>query len=575
MAAIKTNKNSNKGFNYQEQIKITRRTAIQSQINDGTISKDTLLAAPEVDMKDCDKPITVLQKIYSPISEVGIITVDLTAVQTVDVTTELGFEAFKKALVPTQKLNKQAKEKGQKVKHVKYETVWVKGYNYFDSFDFVNGFRYEYFVVTNEEFKMLYDALCKINLDELTVEEAQAIQNDLPPFIRAWQESSIDVSKDKDKVFDYSFKQFFSHITVMSHFIKTAAKKKMINFGWEQIKGEKHAGKTSVSKFQFNIPNIENVPMDLLGKANMTLVKVALDSLNGTFKEVYEESNNMLFEQFSKYAAENKEMAYVLKQMISIVYSSFTSNEDDKIEQDKLNAIRNAAYSIAHNYGIEPEDVIKIAISTTMSSVYLKDRAVVVNNTNVNKVNLSAIERIFPNELIEVLAGRKQTVKLALEYSDREITDGERIVFCNGASLEINDETGEAMIELKDDFTGEAYECEGKLVYDIDAYSYEFVNAFVMNETFKPEVTTEDIKAKIAIDENNEFRSSMLDLIASGKGADTVRVTGKAGNVVKVNDQYVGYIFGNTDLKKTCHVVDIVRFPASEQRYDNALVILA
>ncbi len=573
MAAIKTNRDFNKGFNYQGQIKITRRTAIQAQVNDGTISKDTLLAAPEVDMKDCDRPITVLQKIYSPISEVGIITVDLTAVQTVDVTTELGFEAFKKSLVPTQKLNKQAKEKGQKVKHVKYESVWVKGYNYFESFDFVNGFRYEYFVVTNEDFKMLYDALCKINLDELTVEEAQAIQNDLPPFIRAWQESSIDVSKDKDKVFDYSFKNFFSHITVMSHFIKTAARKKLISFGWDKIKGEKHAGKTSVSEFQFNIPNIENVPMDLLGKANMTLVKVALNSLNGTLKEVYEESNNMLFEQFSKYAAENKEMAYVLKQMISMVYSGFVS--DDKIEQDKLDMMRNAAYSIAHNFGIEPEDVIKIAISTTMSSVYLKDRAVVVNNTNVNKVNLSAIERIFPNELIEVLAGRKQTVKLALEYSDREIADNERIVFCNGASLEINEETEEAMIELKDNFTGEAYECDGQLVYDIDAYNYEFVNAFVMNETFKPEVTTEDIKAKIAIDENNEFRSSMLDLMASEVGAETVRVTGKAGNVVKVNDQFIGYIFGNTELKKTCHVVDIVRFPASEQRYDNALVILA
>ena len=571
MSTIKTNKNFNKGLNFKEQIKITRRSALQAQVDNGTISKDALVAAQEVSMENCDRPITVLQKIYSPISEVGIITVDLTAVQTVDVTTELGFEAFKNALVPTQKVNKQAKEKGQKVKHVKYETVWIKGYNYFESFDFINGYRYEYFVVTNEEFKMLYDALTKINLDELTVEEAQLIQSDLPPFIRAWQESSIDVSKDKDKVFDYSFKQFFSHITVMSHFIKTAARKKLISFGWDKIKGEKHAGKTNVSKFEFSIPEIENVPMDLLGKVNFTFVKAALETLNDNLKEIYEESDNMLFEQFSKYAAENKEMAYVLKQLISMVYSGFVS--EDKIDQKKLNSMRNAAYSIAHNYGIEPEDVIKIAISTTMSKVYLKDRAVVVTGTDINKVNLSAIERLFPNELVEVLCG-KQPRKLTREYNEREIADGEVIAFVNGASVE-TDEDGEAVIELKENYTGEAYECDGELVYDVDAYKYEFVNAFVMNETFKPEVTTEDIKAKTAIDKNNEFRSSMLDLMASEEGAEAVRVTGKAGNVVKVNDQYIGYIFGNTELKRTCRVVDIVRFPASEQRYDNALVILA
>ena len=86
-------------------LKAMANNKLQEAVNNGTIDLDQLKNMKAVDMSQCLKPITVMHKIYNPVSVIGLITDVCTNVQTVDVTTEKGFQAFKDALKMAMVLN--------------------------------------------------------------------------------------------------------------------------------------------------------------------------------------------------------------------------------------------------------------------------------------------------------------------------------------------------------------------------------------------------------------------------------------------------------------------------------------
>ena len=406
-----------------------RTDEVLSSVYNGTVDLKTLLNITDkcIDMNKCQYPIKTMQLIYSAGSEVGKVTITGQNMYMIDVTDEAGFEAFKEGLKPLK----------NKATHVPYESVWTEGYNMFKQFNFATGQHYIYYVVTNAEMAMLRDRIAAMSKDKMTVEDAKLVQADLPPFVRAWQESSIDVSKDKDKVFNIRMDQVLGKTETLSQLTKKY--KDSISFGFDTVKKAKHAGKI-VPDFKYTNEAVEkDAPVvDLMGHVNIALQETTVEKLNGAIKSLYAKANNDLYAPFLNDTQISKDLAFFIKSIYRICYASI-DDEYDQISEEKYAELRNVIYTAALNYGVDREDVIKVAIATAMTSVYKdKDNNIVTKDANVNKFKMFPISNIFPNELVYTLADQPQyntyNPQETISIMTRNIEDNEEITFVNGVS---------------------------------------------------------------------------------------------------------------------------------------------
>lgn len=519
--------------------------AVLASVYNGTIGLKQLLNITEkcIDMTKCECPIQVMQKIYSAGSEVGPTTVKGQNAYMIDVTTDEGFEAFKNALVMLKNQDS----------HTPYTTVWKEGYNMF-TFQFENGKHYVYFVVTNEEIAMLRDKIRMMSKSQMTKEDALALQADLPPFIRAFQESSIDVSKDKDKVFSLDGKPiglgaFLNTIGVYSHLTKTY--KDSIDFGFKAIKQAKHAGKIIPSfKYTNEARDKENPVMDLMGHVTKTLEETATEKLNSSVKELYAVSDNSLYLPFVDCAEISKELAYFIKSVYRVCYASRT--EEINITNEEYETMRNIIYTKAISLGVDREDVIRIAIATAMTSVTKRitddnKEIIVTKDANVDKFNKYPVANIFPDEFVTVVGDtvvyETYDPQVIISRMDRDITDNEEITFVNKVSED-------GMIELNIEFTGTLVEYEGQFVYFKDVYAFDYVEAFVTETTFKEETTSQDL---VAFSKNRKDRKTCdkgeyLNSII--QTTHTLSVTGKNNNIITANGKYVAIMNQTANINK-------------------------
>ena len=246
----KITKRTNKETRINNHSSNARMNGIDKVLNGTAELKDLLnITKAEIDFVKCQRKIKMIQLIYSAGSQVGACTVVAGNMYTIKLT-EKTSEAFKKSL-------KMLKEREN---HVPYKSVWVDGLNRF-TFRFSDGHYYVYYVVTNAEIAQLKKNIESMDYNSVTLEELQALQEDLPPFVRAWQESSIDVSKDKTKVFNYAFSDFFKKVKVKSDYYKKQLDNIVLNF--DTIKQLHKAGRTNDIVFGITIPHDSEVYDDI------------------------------------------------------------------------------------------------------------------------------------------------------------------------------------------------------------------------------------------------------------------------------------------------------------------------
>ena len=524
-------------------------------VYDGTIGLRELINIKDkcIDMTKCQRPIQVMQKIYSAGSKVGSTTTKGQNAYMVDITTEEGLKAFKNALV-------MLKDRDS---HVPYESVWKEGYNMF-TFQFEDGNYYIYYVVTNEEIAMLRDRIVAMSKAKMTYEDAALLQADLPPFVRAFQESSIDVSKDKDKVFTLDGKTvdlgaFLNTIKVYSHLTKTF--KDSISFGFDAVKRAKHAGKI-VPNFVYtnDARDKENPVMDLMGHVTKTLEDTATAKLNGSVKELYAVSNNNLYLPFLDCAEISRDLAYFIKSIYRVCYAA--RSEELKISKEEYATMRNIIYSKAISLGVDKEDVVKVAIAAAMTSITKQitddnEEIIVTKDANVDKFNDYPVKTIFPDEFVATVGDTVIYDTIEVDEDtfirlDRDIEDNEEITFVNGVSED-------GAIELFDRcFTGTVVEYEGNFVHFKDIYAFDFVDAFVTETTFQDNVSVQQLAAFAknrkdrTICDKGEFLNSLVPT------AFTLVVTGKNSNILTVDGKYVAIFSQTGDIVKgeTVNVVE-------------------
>ncbi len=423
-----------------------------NKVEAGTATLKDLLSITnkEVAFQKCTKKIKMIQRIYSAISKVGLCTVVVGNVQSAIVTEENKeryLESFKF-------LNNRPDGK-----HEPYRTIWIEGINQF-TFKFEEGDYYVYYLVSNREMEMLKQRFVAMDKSQVTLAEVKIIQADLPPIERAWQESSIDVSKDKNKVFTYDFDRFFTKIEVTSTFYK---------------KHQDEITKTFDGKrFSINLPELnEQVFEDKVGKINVMLKDAGESFLNGDFCELYKNSNKDYFEQFADACLGYPEFSMFLHQVFSVL-GCF--KYDIELSKDDYAIMRNAVYTRAAAFGVPTEDLASIAVSVAMRNPYKdKEGKIQFGAADHERVQLWKVQTLFQDEFEVLRTNQPIEEELNVIYVEEgtEIVNGQEIEFVNGVSID-------GTVELDDIFTGLAYNKDGKLMYEVNVYEYEEATALAL-----------------------------------------------------------------------------------------------
>ncbi len=491
--------------------------ALRERIIDGTASLKDLLNVKEnvIDFAQCQRKIKTIQLIYSAGSQVGACTVVAGNMYTLKLTEQTA-EIFKKSL-------KMLKENAT---HQPYKTIWVEGVNKF-TFRFKDGFFYEYFVVTNEEIKELEKRIMAMDYNSVTLEELQLLQNDLPPFVRAWQESSIDVSKDKDKVFVKQFSDFFKKIEVTSTFLKKSIDNMNSNFA--DLKALHKAGRVNDMHYEISLPEDPEVMPDMLGDVNYGIANAVENYMNGDLLDMYKRSNRNYYKQFADACLPYPELALFIQQIYSLCGQAYQENV--RITADQFADLRNKIYTKAAAYGVEGAEVVRVAVSVAMRNISEKtiDKKITIDlgTANVDNYREYRVSHIFPREYEALRTNLPVVETLNIIWIDDEaqIVNGQSVEFVNGISV---DNT----VELDEMFTGTAYNVDGELVYEVDIYDYEISKSFVTMATFaevQPNRETDlgEFAAKF-FEENDEIiitggRANVL--IASDRQTFVAKVT--------------------------------------------------
>ena len=535
---------------------------VLNSIYNGTCDLKTLLNITDkcIDMTQCQFPIKTMQLIYSAGSDVGKVTIQGQNMYMIDVTTEEGFEVFKSGLVPL----KDDKS------HTPYESVWIEGYNMFKQFQFTSGQYYVYYVVTNAEMKLLLSRIEGMSKDKMTVEDAKLLQSDLPPFIRAWQESSIDVSKDKDKVFEISMDRIIGKTKTLSQLTKKF--KDSMSFGFDNVKKAKHAGKI-VPDFKYTNDAVEkDAPVvDLMGHVNIALQETTVEKLNGALKSLYAVSNNDLYAPFINDVQISKELAYFVKGIFNLCYDSIDDNYG--LTKERFEVLRNVIYTAALNYGVDREDVIKVAIATAMTKIYKdKEGNIIAKDANVNRFKQYPVANIFPDEFVSVLTDMPMYDTFIPEETisniTRDIEDNEEIIFVNGVSED-------GCIELYDtEFNGALVEYEGNLIHFKDVYAFDVTNALLANEnTFKEKATKEELMRvksgdKSACD-NGEYLNSVHESLTEAV------IAGANANLLTANKHFLCQFIANySAVKGAVTIRDIITYEADNGSQQTFLMLV-
>ena len=521
------NANTNAMEMFNASIVNSRRNDVKTNLLNAELDLNQLMQLKDIneEMKQSNAPIQVLQKIYNPESLVGAVTNVVGNFCNVNVRTEKGFNLFKEKLA---KLNNEGV-------HVPYgDSIWVEGVNVFSGFHFSTGKFYCYHIVTNDEMEAIADKIAHMRKDSMTVEDALALQHDLTPLLRAWQESSIDCTKDKSKKFNYNFKDFFKAINVVSTFCKKHSDKIVMN--------TKEAFKDSSKDFRITLPsdNNDEVAEDLVGRVTEEIRTAAETFFNGSMKELHNLADMKAYDKFRGYAKQNAELAFFIRDIYNLCYNSLNDKEAVLVKEDYA-AMRNAIYTKANTLEIAPEDVINIAIDTAMVSISETNEGWVVGDSFVENFKAYPVKNIFANEYVYALTNKNDTVVIATEDNIaeiyRDIEDGEVFNFVNGVAYDNNDEE---VLVIDNDYTGEAYEEDGVIVASI--YEYQEVKAMVVYKT----CDETSVGSKLVYDKAGKYFNELV----KANNYEGIRVIGQNCNGIRNNERMIGIFRGTVAFNK-------------------------
>lgn len=332
----------------------------------------------------------------------------------------------------------------------KYESVFVEGVNKFSKIDFEMGIRYTIYLVNKATIKRYLDEVSMMCLDSVdSVDDIQQVVLDLDPIARALQESSIDVTKDKDKDFGiYATDIIGSEVQALNVLIKKGGLLNNLNDCIKDPTKVKYEAKTNI------ILNDDQEAVD----TNASAAQLAI--LDGT-----NEYMNCLLENYTKTTNDDyKKYIAAAKNYRSFVWfiRKVTDAMNTKLGNDTVRQIRDAIYVEAKEQGVPTEDVIKCAIAAGYTNFYKNADGEIKAKSNLNKFRFANITRLFDDIFVQEYAENK-TLEIELNIEDVfvDVEEGTVVTVKDGLGY-VDGSMALSLIDV--DAEGDAIVKEGRLM---------------------------------------------------------------------------------------------------------------
>lgn len=402
-------KSAQEGYDLLKSVKGTKAGFIENGIKNFSITKEDL-----VEQKNIVLPVNVRTQLvkllalgYNSNSKVGEITNNLTAVCTArpkeffDENGLLDKDLFCKAFKTADRYNGTINQ---------YKSIFVEDENVFSFvLHYDNRYKVVAHYVSNEEINEFAKRISKLDLNKITPDDIIKIQSDLWYLFRAWQESSIDVVKDKSKAFKKAFDSIIGKIAV-----RTTMKFRDILTNEFVIKASKYSD-AEIPRFAIDFGVYDDDCNQYGVKYVETKLSDFQDSIRNTLQDkiddivdVYLDTNMSVYKKYTKYAHKYPELALTVANVLKLVRDYNNTTKEEKREGKKLNTkdfaiLRAVIFNDADSLDIDRDDVVKVGIGTACVDVYV-DRGgnIVIKDFNDKKAsdNMDYIEKIFGNMML-------------------------------------------------------------------------------------------------------------------------------------------------------------------------------
>ena len=386
---------------------------------------------------------------------------------------------------------------------------------------------YDIYYISNVEIAAFKNQMMEIDPDKITYEDIVKIQADLYHLFRAFQESSIDVTKDKDKdyvtkydeIVGYVPRKYTKNPDNYRHNITEVLRSKDVTYEIEINTKDNYA----ITRSDILCDALAETHENFITKE---VIATAEDTITDLMRSVIGTS-----------ACLSTEDKLHCESIISTVSASFQS--DIKLDRDEYKACRNALYTICADYTEDPDDATAMILDMIIARYHLTYEGKLERNNDVSKIRLGVAKMVLGGILPLYLNGRKSyTIKFGpkdytlfqeLEEGQRfEISDGD--IIADGilvGCLNITEDE-DRICEIE---TDAAYVIDGVLYVEMDMYADLDCNvqSVVIEQLYVAGSTANDIKAGTADDAyGKDTYNDMLN--------NTMAITGRRHNVLTLED---------------------------------------
>lgn len=387
---------------------------------------------------------------------------------------------------------------------------------------------YDVYYISNIEIVAFKNQLMDLDPKKIGYEDIVAIQNDLYHLFRAFQESSIDVTKDKakdfaikwDEIIGYVPRIFSNHVDDYIDNLEEVIKDR--NIAYDILVDSKDEAK------QIRNDNLcDSLLVAHTDFINSEILATADDSITEIMREVVGMSNNLTTDD--KLHAES---------IISIVAASFKA--EDSLTDEEYKAIRNALYTIAAQDADDAETATGIILDLICAKYRITHRGELVRNNDISKIRLGCAKMILGG-ILPLYLNNKSSYTRVFGHKEftmfQELEDGQRFEIEDGdiiadsmivGCLNFNAENEEEICSI---VTDAAYVIEGQLYIEQDIYEdIDCETETLIIDALYNEASVQDVKDGNADDNYGE--TTYNDMLEGGDMA----ITGKAHNILVMED---------------------------------------
>ncbi len=442
------------------------KALLAEELRNGTITKESFLSMDKLILPENIKanPLLVLALNYNRDSKVGIWTdkaMNICTALASEFVDESGKGASKHFMKAFKVASKNGKVKGYK--RIFTDELNVLTFTLRDN----DKFKVTAYYVSNREIELFRDRIKSLDLSELTEEDVKNIQADLWYLFRAWQESSIDMTKDKSKAYNIMMDEILGSIKVRT------------GVSFSDIRTNEYTLKAA--KYNKNIKT-EELPTICVDFAEYDdedddFCETSLSEMQHEIRKVAEQELQVVaegfmaaditrYERYNEMASEYPELAMTTMDLFKIIKDYNNVNRQEKKDGKKLTSrdyalLRGILYSDAKETGVAIEDVAQVVLGVAGASAvysYVNDdgeEVIVIGEFDPAKMS----KQLYAAEL---LLNNIMVLEKGILYNSEMIYE-EQYILTEIEPYHVFADVENGTYKM---VNGEAYDANGNLLFD-------------------------------------------------------------------------------------------------------------